>query len=1792
MINPFNKPEIPASNPEQQLRGEESLTDAQRHKLLVEWNNTTREYPQDKCIHQLFEEQVERSPDAIAVVFEEEHLTYRELNQRANCLAHHLKTLGVGPEVLVGICVERSLEMIVAILGILKAGAAYVPLDPEYPQERLDFILEDTQVSVLLTQRSLREKLPQYRGNIVYLDTEWLTIARESAVNLVNAIKPENLAYIIYTSGSTGKPKGVMIPHQGICNFLLWMRDNYQLTTNDRVLQKTSYSFDLSIGEFFLPLLAGACLVFARPGGQKDSAYLVELINAHKITTILFVPSMLAILIEQQAIETCCSLKQVICCGEALPLKLQERFFDRLKTCELHNSYGPTEASVAVTFWKCQRNSNQRVVPIGRPISNTQIYLLDSNLQPVPVGVEGELHIGGVCLAKGYLNRPDLTAEKFIFQPFSDDPDARLYKTGDLARYLPDGNIEYVGRIDHQVKIHGFRIELGEIEAALLQHPEVRDAVVIVREDTYGDKRLAAYIVSQSQISTAPAMEGDSYAEHISHWQTLYEKTDSQTPTHHNQNFNINQPLQGKVAQKLIPLLRSFLQEKLPDYMVPNAFMLLDTLPLTPNGKIDRHSLPVPDYTRINLPENFVAPSTPVEKVLAQIWSQVLGIEQVGIYDKFLELGGHSLLATQIVSRLRDTLKVELPISSLLSSPTIAELALCINEADAGEKPKNLASPIQRVSRNQKLPLSWNQQQLWFLSQLELDTPVYNEPSTIRFPGAMNVDALLKALNEIIKRHESLRTRFLTVDEQPVQVIDPPSAFNLTVVDLRQLPQEEREAEALRLATLESKRVFDLTTGPLLRATLIQLADEEYRLFLTFHHIIIDGFSLYNVFAPELAALYEAFSNNKPSLSLRHAKRTQLAELPVQYADFAIWQQQRFTEEILDRQLNYWKQQLADLPVLQLPYDRPRSSVHTFRGARQCLALSKNLTSALKALSQREGVTLYMTLLAAFKTLLYRYTSSEDIVVGTVSAGRNRPELEGLIGYFPNTLVLRTDLSGSPSFRQLLGRVREVTMGAYAHEDLPYLKLVQTLQPERNLSQNPLFQVAFVLEPPMPSLDLGWSISQLDIQTDAAKFDLTLELDSGPQGIIGRLEYNTDLFDERTISRMIGHFQTLLKGIVANPIARISELPLLTEAERYQLLVEWNNTVKEYPRDKCIHQLFEEQVERSPDAIAVVFEDKQLTYLQLNQRANKIAHHLRTLGVGPKVLVGICVERSLEMVVGLLGILKAGGAYVPLDPEYPTERLSFILQDAQVSVLLTQQRLVEKLPEYKAQFVYLDTDWQVISRSSEENPITGVQATNLAYVIYTSGSTGQPKGVAMNHFSLCNLILWQLQNTTISSGSKTLQFAPVSFDVSFQEMFSTWCSGGTLLLIAEELRRDPLTLLGLLQEKAVERLFIPFVGLQQIAEVATGSELVTSYLREIITAGEQLQITPAISNWLSKLTDCTLHNHYGPSESHVVTTFTLTNSVDNWPLLPPIGRPIANTQIYILDSHLQPVPISVPGELYIGGAGLARGYLNRPELTQHKFIPNPFSTDGHSRLYKTGDLARYLPDGNIEYLGRIDNQVKVRGFRIELGEIEAVLSQHPYVRSAVAIAREDKLGVKHLFAYVLPDIKQPTSNELYFFLKQKLPDYMMPASFTFLQAFPLSPNGKVDRQALPIPDAGRPELSQTFVAPSTATEELLAEIWSEILGIEKIGIHDNFFDLGGHSLRVIQVVSRIRQTFDLEISVHHLFKNHTISKLIEVMTELAGSFEVIDEIARTIIEISQLSPEQVQAMLALTQENG
>jgi amino acid adenylation domain-containing protein len=1693
------------ANPKARVAELPLLTTAERHQLLVEWNNTQVNYSQDKCIHQLFETQVERTPNAVAVVFDNEQLTYQQLNTRANQLAHHLRSLGVGADVLVGLCVERSIDMIVGLLGILKAGGAYVPLDPDYPQERLSFMLEDAQVGVLLTQQQLVESLPKNQAPVVCLDTDWENIAQNSQSNLENTATPDNQAYVIYTSGSTGKPKGVLVNHSNVTRLFAATDAWYKFNQDDVWTMFHSYAFDFSVWEIWGALLYGGKLVVVPYLVTRSPESFYQLLCQEKVTVLNQTPSAFRQLIQaEQAIATAdeLNLRLVIFGGEALELKSLQPWFERHgdQQPQLVNMYGITETTVHVTYRPLSKaDLHGTASAIGRPIPDLQVYVLDQHKQPVPIGVPGEMYVGGAGVGRGYLNRPELTPQRFISHPFSNNRQARLYKTGDKARYLPNGELEYLGRIDNQVKIRGFRIELGEIEALLASHPDVWENVVVVREDEQADKRLVAYIVPQVEKS----------------------------PT----------------AQEL----RQFLKAKLAEYMVPSALVLLESLPLTPNGKVDHRALPKPELDS-KLLEKYIAPRTPIEEMLAQIWAQVLRVKPVGIHDNFFELGGHSLLATQLLSRIRNIFKVELPLRSLFAAATVAEFAQEIQQLQ--QQDLELSAPaILRRASDAQLPLSFAQQRLWFLDQLQPNSSFYNIPIALRVVGTLSVAALQQSLQEIIYRHEALRTNFITADGQPTQIIHKQTDWKVCVVELQHLPSSEQKIATQQLAKQQAIQPFDLANGALVRATLLVLSETEHVLLMSMHHIVSDGWSM-GVFIQELAALYNAYSQGQPS---------PLAPLPIQYADFAIWQRQWLQGNVLQSQLSYWQQQLASAPaLLSLPTDRPRPAVQTDNGAYQEFVLSVDLTDSLVKLSQEKGCTLFMTLLAAFDILLYRYTGQEDILVGSPIANRDRSEIEGLIGFFVNTLVLRTDLADNPSFCELLSRVREVALSAYAHQNLPFEMLVEALQPKRDLSYTPLFQVMFALQNASTSeVELtGLTVTRLLAEGATARFDLSLLMQNTATGLVGFWEYNTDLFDASTIKLMTGHFLTLLEGIIANPEQQISQLSLLTAVEQQQLLVEWNDTQADYPSDKCINQLFEEQVQRTPDAIAVVFEEQQLTYQQLNCRANQLSHYLKSLGVGADVLVGICVERSIEMVVGLLGILKAGGAYVPLDPNYPQERLAFMLEDAQISVLLTQQSLVDRLPEHQAKLVCLDTDARLFSQSSQENLISGVQVNNLAYVIYTSGSTGQPKGVAQNQLGLCNLILWQLQNTTVSTRAKTLQFAPISFDVSFQEIFTTWFSGGTLFLITEELRREPVALLGFLEEKAIERLFVPFVALQQLAEVAVDSKLVNSHLREIITAGEQLQITPAISQWFSKLGDCILHNHYGPSETHGVTTFTLTNSVDTWPLLPPIGQPIANTKIYILDKYLQPVPIGVPGELYIGGVCLARGYLNRPELTQEKFISNPFEKLGESKLYKTGDLARYLPDGNIEYLGRIDNQVKIRGFRIELGEVEAALSQHSDVQASCVIPREDTPGDKRLVAYLVANQDcTPTISELRQFLKAKLPEYMVPNVFVMLESLPLTPSGKVDRRTLPVPDL-HSEITDKYVAPRTAIEKLLAQIWAQVLKVEAVGIYDNFFELGGHSLLATQLVSRIRNIFKVELPLRELFATATLGELALVIEQL------------------------------------
>ncbi|WP_019503651.1 non-ribosomal peptide synthetase [Pleurocapsa sp. PCC 7319] len=1078
---------------------------------------------------------------------------------------------------------------------------------------------------------------------------------------------------------------------------------------------------------------------------------------------------------------------------------------------------------------------------------------------------------------------------------------------------------------------------------------------------------------------------------------------------------------------------------------------------------------------------------------------------------------------------------------------------------------------IKQISRAQNLPLSFAQERLWFINQLEPNSIGYQFSQGYYLVSPLDISALEKSLTEIQRRHETLRTTFAIKKGTPVQIIASSIPYKLPIIDLLNLSEAELNSEIKRLFSEESQKPFNLAQEPSWRVKLLRIKAEKYVMLLSMHHIVYDGWCL-SLFFRELVKLYQAFNYNKSS---------PLPELPIQYADFAYWQREWLKDNVLKSQLTYWKTKLGgSLPILQLPTDRPRPAIQTYRGASQYLAFPQDLTNSIKSLTQQECTTLFVTLLTAFKVLLYRYTGQKDIIVGTPVANRNRAEIQEIIGFFANTLALRTDLSGNPTFRQLLNRVRQGQQEALAHQDLPFEKLIAEIQPERDLSRNPLFQVMLVFTNTPTSLAAS-ELSDLIVRTigipkKTAKFDLTFFLTDTPQGLRGILEYPTDLFDASTITRLLEHFQILLEGIVANPDRPISELPLLGRMERQQLLIDWNNTKTEYAQDLSIQQLFETQVAKTPKAIAVRFQDQQLTYQQLNNRANQLARYLQKLGVKPERLVGIFVERSLDGIVGILGIIKAGAAYVPLDPSYPQERLSFILKDAQISILVTQKNLIAKLPAHSCHLVCLDEDWTEIERELPENVSTGILSDNLAYIIYTSGSTGKPKGVALEHRTLTNLISWQLENTTISQTDKTLQFAPISFDVSLQEIWATLCSGGTLVLITTEWRRDTNVLLELLEQEKIDRIFLPFVALQQLAEVAQSREFVPTNLREIITAGEQLQITPAIKSLFEQLPQCTLYNHYGPSETHVATCFKLPSLTKDWSNLPSIGRPIANTKIYILDSDLQSVPIGVPGEIYIQGMGVARGYLNLTQLTAGKFILSPFNSK--EKLYKTGDLARYLPDGKIEYIGRLDNQVKIRGYRVELGEIEANLAQHPGIKETAVIVNlisitENVPDEKRLVAYVVLEADRQTSKtELREFLKQRLPEYAVPATFIILDKLPLIPSGKVDRRLLetvPLTSEGQIELNaiplsdwhlskqeQQLFYPQNLTQELLARIWIEALGIEdfnrgktEINILDNFFEIGGHSLAATRIINRIEEVFQLRLPLRYLFENPTIVQL-------------------------------------------
>jgi amino acid adenylation domain-containing protein len=1741
----------------------------ERRRLLVEWNSTSADFELNACFHQLFEAQAARAPGALALVCEETELSFRELNERSNQLAHYLRGLGVRPESRVGLCLERSPQMLVALLAILKAGGAYVPLDATQPPARLAFMLQDARVKVLLTQDAMLPLLPSHdaqpdaqpnaqpNAQMVSLERDRERIAAESIENLQTTVAPENLAYIIYTSGSTGKPKGAMITHRSAVN--LWQalrREIYAAveTANSsaqtekmqsattcvsrkalRVSLNAPLAFDSSFKQV-VQLLSGHTLCIVPEEVRRDGAEMLAYLTRQRVDALDCTPSQLRMLLDAGLGERAGEVvRLVLVGGEAIDEKLWERLGAQADKVTYYNVYGPTECTVDTT---AQRVRSGEGATIGRPVANVRVYILDEHMKIVPVGMSGELFIGGEGVSRGYLHRAEMTAERFVPDAFSGRAGARLYRTGDIVKYRQDGCIEYLGRQDGQLKVRGSRIELGEIEAAVREHERVRECVVAAREDTTGDVRLVAYVVASAGVGVGGVGEAPTTRE-----------------------------------------LRGFLQERLPEYMIPPAFVALDALPLTRNGKVDRQALPAPEQAGDEPEGAYVAPRTATEELLAGIWSHLLGVERLSVDGNFFELGGHSLLATQAVSQMRRAFGVEIPLRSLFEAPTVAGLAARIETALAGDTGEPMAS-VQRVSREGNLALSYAQQRLWFLQEMEPESAAYNIPRAFRIRGALDVKALEQTLSEIARRHEILRTTFRVVNGQPVQVVAEPQPLGLPVIELGHLPPDERGTEAQRMAADEGRKPFNLSTGPLMRTTLLRLAEQEFIALFTMHHIVFDAWSI-GVLIEEIGALYNAFAQGQAS---------PLKNLELQYADFAHWQRETLTGETLDAHLAYWRAQLADIANLELPTDRPRPPIQTYNGATRTVVLPPALSSQLKALSRREGATLYMTLLAAFKTLLQRYTGQDDISIGTPIANRNRSEIENLIGFFINTLVLRTDLSGDPTFRNLLGRVRETALSAYTHQDMPFEYLVEQLQPDRDMSRPPLFQVMFALlqNAPLEALQLqGVTLSPITLNSGTAKFDLLLFMEDTEEGLRAALEYNSDLFEAETINRLLANFETLLEDIAAGAERKLSELSVMTANERRQVVVEWNETADDYPQHLAVHQLFEAQVARSPQAIAAIFEGQQLSYDQLNRRANQLAAHLRSLGVGPEALVGICLGRSMAVPVCVLAVLKAGGAYVPLDPAYPKDRLAYMLEDSGVSVLLTQEWLLNKLPRHAARVICLDAERDALDAYPELTLEARTTADNIAYVTYTSGSTGKPKGIAMTQRPLLNLLTWQKRHTHLSPGARTLQFASLSFDVSFQDMFSTWNGGGTVTLIPEDVRRDIAGLSRTLSELSIERLFIPAVALQQLAEGFSEDGAFAAPLRKVIAGSEQLYITRAVARMFSENPDCTLHNEYGPSETHVVTSLDLAGEAAAWEERPTIGRPIANTQIYLLDRNLQPTPLGIPGELHIGGVSLARGYLNRPDVTAEKFVPDPFSAEPGGRMYRTGDLARFRPDGRIEFLGRMDHQVKIRGYRIELGEIETVVGEHEGVRECVAMVREDVAGDKRLVCYVVGEEgRSPTARELRSHLLDKLPEYMLPSVFVLLEKFPLTPNGKVDRKALPAPEQSRPDLADAFVEPRTSLERVLAGIWSQVLGVERVGIDDNFFELGGHSLLVTQLLSRVHEACQLKLPMRYLFEAPTVAGLAARMIQEENQPGDLEKIAALLEQLDALSEEDTQQLLA------
>ena len=1664
-----------------------------------------------ETVHGRFYAHATREPGRMALTDAHGSMTYGELADRAEALAARLRARGVGPGMLVGLCGEPDAALIVGLLGILRAGGAYVPLDPAYPPDRLAFTIADSELRLIVGSPVARARLGGVLAGAEWIEAEAPAtgLPHSRAAGPAPVGQPDDPAYVIYTSGSTGKPKGCVVSHRNVSRLFTTTEPWFGFGPSDVWTLFHSVAFDFSVWEIWGALAYGGRLVIPPPGTTRDPEAFGELLRCEQVTVLNQTPSafrQLMVAEEQRRNGSGLSLRVVIFGGEALdPASLRPWLAlhgaDRPR---LVNMYGITETTVHVTYRPLSAAdilTGQGSV-IGEPIPDLQLHVLDQQGRPAPLGEDGEIYVSGAGVSLGYLKRPELTAERFLPNPFGA---GRLYRTGDLARRLPDGEVEYRGRIDHQVKIRGFRIELGEIESVLELQASVRQAVVTTQTPEGGSARLVAYVV--------PKAAGPSLS---------------------------------------LPELRDFLRARLPEHMVPSVFTVLERMPLTPNGKTDRQVLPDPEFSRALVTKPYTAPRTELEQQLATIWQELLGLEAIGVGDHFFELGGNSLLAAQVIARVRRTLKCNPPLRALFEFPTVAQLATHLESAPPGPGAAELLS-IGSGPPDRPLPASFAQEGLWFLNRLRPKAPAYNLPLAWRLEGSLQLGALERSLGELVRRHEALRTTFEIRDGQLVQIIHSPGAFLFPLDDLAAAGSPAREHRVTELAASSLEEPYDLAAGPLWRVRLWRLAPQEHLLLVCFHHIISDGWSL-AVFQEEMSALYASFCTGTSA---------RLPALPVRYGDYARWERERLRGANLERLVDFWQGQLAGLTTLALPTDRPRAATPTDMAAECTFLIPAELSWRLRAFNRQENVTPFMSLLAAFQTLLFRYADQEDIPVGVPVANRPVMETENLTGLFVNTLVLRGNLAGDPSFRELAVRVRRTALAAFEHQELPFDKLVERLNPVREPGRHPLFQVMFAMQDaPEHRLALpGLQVREEPLPRLSIHLDLELHLRQVGEGWAGTLVYDAHLFETDTIRRMAGHFLTLLQGVLAEPDRPVSTIPMLTEAERRQLLEEWSGVTADYPAQFCAHELFSQQAHQGPDRIAVEQGQHKLTYGELELRSNRLANRLREAAPTTAAVVAVCLERSPELVGTMLAILKSGAAYCLLDSRQPESRLRQIVADTGARLIVTMGDFASRFSGLSAQVVNLDSDASEILRQPADSPSGNVQPGDPAYVVFTSGSEGRPKGILVSHRALVNHTWGVIRRYDIIERDRRLQFAAVSSDVINAEVFPYLLSGATLVL---PLAATLLSISEFLRFLAEER--ITAAGMtasywhQWVQSLPEDPAVEWPDLRLVISGMEPAD--PALlAVWRAKVgSRIRWCNAYGPSETTITATvFEAAADFHSGGRGIPIGRPLPNVRVYVLDRRGQLLPVGVPGELYIGGDGVALGYLNQPELTADRFQPNPFGDSPTSRHYRTGDRARWLADGNLDLLGRADDQVKIRGYRVELGEVETVLLRQPGVFQAAVVARPGPGGTNELVAFIVPrpgrlaEVASLKEN-----LGQLLPDYMTPSRVVSLEALPLNPNGKVDRKALSAVRVESPAATPEPDHEETLVEALIGEIWRRLFERERIGMDESFFDLGGHSLLSLRLLDEIRRLLGVELPPRLLFADPTIRGLTRQVLEARG----------------------------------